>query len=76
MSQDPNPMRIKAMTKQKMIERNIKTADYQRELIREHLLCARVNDSSVGVFFDKKNRQYYVECSNCAVYTKETKEAK
>jgi hypothetical protein len=65
-----NKLRIPKMKKAEMIDRNIKTAEYQREIAREHVPC-RMDNATATVHFDPTTRSYYVDCSDCKVYSPE-----
>ncbi len=69
-----NEMRVGKFTKDELKVRGLKTANYQREIMREHALCQMQNNAVVRVKFDDTQRRHYVDCSDCAIYFKETKE--
>ncbi len=63
----PRKQRVWGLTKDQMIDRNVKTADYQRELLRRHKACQVRHGATPSVLFDSDDRRYYVECDACVV---------
>lgn len=67
MLSSPRKQRVWGLTKDQMNNRNIKTADYQRELLRRHKACQIKHGANPSVLFDSTDRRYYVECDACLV---------
>ena len=67
-----NEVKKYGKSKTQLVKAKIKTHNYQRVLIREHIICMQ-NGADAKVLFDADKNKYYVLCSDCKKYKKRSK---